>query len=150
MVKLTTHTNHQRDIMKTKHMTGFEIDAVAKAFEAANVGDSPDAGSLGLAIIQLVNDLGTRTRERDRARIAREQDDLPLQLLRYVMADMHAPKLLAGGHCGDRVDMWHEGHSQHLTEICDLVATHDANMDGMFDAIQLIREAIAGLMLEVD
>ena len=44
--------------MKTKHMTRFEIDAAVKAFEAANVGDSPDAGALGLAIIQLVNDLG--------------------------------------------------------------------------------------------
>lgn len=138
--------------MKTKHMTQFEIDAAAKAFDAAGVSDSPDTdmAAIGLAVIQLVNDLGTRTRERDRARIAREQDDLPLQLLRYVVADMHAPESLAGGHCGDRVDMWHEGHSQHLTEICELVATHGANMDGMFDAIVLIRKAIQGLMLEVD
>ena len=137
--------------MKTKHMTQFEIDAVAKAFGAVFSEEQiASGGQVSSAIIQLVNDLGTRTREQARARIAREQDDLPLQLLRYVVADMHAPKSLAGGYCGDGVDMWHEGHSQHLTEICDLVATYDASLEGMFDAIVLIREAIEGLMLEVD
>lgn len=121
-------------------MKSFEIDATAKAF-----GDIPQeelSTAVILGVMALVKDLSDYNMLRERERVEREQNDLPLQVLRYAYADSFAPGVTAGGHCGDKVDMWYEAHSEHLSDICALAATEGLHHDAPFDALTLMKQAV--------
>lgn len=121
-------------------MKSFEIDATAKAF-----GDIPQeelSAAVASGIMALVKELGDYNQLRDRERVKREQNDLPLQVLRYAYAESFAPGVTVGGHCGDKVDMWYEAHSEHLSDICVLAAAEGLHDDAPFDAITLMKQAV--------
>lgn len=117
------------------------IDATAKAF-----GDIPPEelsnAVVSAGIMAMMKELVDYNQLRDRERVKREQNDLPLQVLRYAYADSFAPGVTVGGHCGDKVDMWYEAHSEDLSQICKLAATEGLHDDAPFDAITLMKQAV--------
>ena len=122
-------------------MHEYEMDAIAKAFDS--VPEDEQTSNMAAAFMCLVFDLGEHRRDQARRKQNRDEANLPLQMLEYVVNGLNAPGLTAGGHCGDRDDMWHEYHSDHLSAICDLAVVEGLGSDAPFDAIQLMEQAVA-------
>ena len=124
-------------------MQEYELDAIVKAFDS--VPEDEQTTNMAAAFMCLVFDLGQHREDQATRRLNRDEENLPLQMLEYVVDDLSAPESTAGGHCGDRTDMWHESHSDHLSAICDLAACEGLSYDAPFDAIQLMKQAVSML-----